>query len=292
MHETFAAYRPLLFSVAYRMLGSATEAEDVVQEAWLRLAGAEEGRIRDLRAYLVQVVTRLCLDQLKSARARRERYVGPWLPQPVLTGPGVGDDPLAAVERRDLLDLGALLLLERLSPQERAVLVLREALELSHAEIAETIGVSEAAARQHLTRARRRLAQEGRRGGTPDPQAHRKLVVALRVAFETGDVQPLIGLLRADVVLVSDTGGEARAPRRPIAGRDKVLRFALGVRGRGEPGLAVVETYVNGLPGLVFHVGGTPAYVMTCDVVDGVAARLLLVAAPGKLGYVAWQLAG
>ncbi len=288
----FAAYRPLLFSLAYRMLGSASDAEDVVQEAWLRLAGARDEEIRDLRAYLVRVVTRLCLDQLKSARVRRERYVGPWLPQPVLTGPGVADDPLAAVERRELLDLGALLLLERLSAQERAVLVLREAVGLSHAEIAETIGVSEAAARQHLARARRRLAQDGGRGGTPDPETHRKLVAALRAAFETGDVQPLIGLLRADVVLVSDAGGEARAPRRPIVGRDKVLRFALGARRRGEPGLAVIETYVNGVPGLVFHLGGMPAYVITCDVVDGMAARLLLVAAPGKLAYVARQLAG
>lgn len=285
----FLELRPLLFSVAYRMLGRATEAEDILQEAWLRYAHAGAG-VRDLRAWSVQVVTRLCLDELRSARAQREQYVGPWLPEPVLTGEPADGDPLATVERRDLLSLGALALLERLSPTERAVLVLREAVGLSHAEIARTVEITEEASRQLLSRARRHVVDSPARS-RPSREEHHRLVDLLSAFFETGNVEPLVALLREDVVLISDAGGEAKAPRRPIVGRDRVLRFALGVRTRTAPGTRAVPAEVNGEPAVVVYVDGTPAYVATLALdPDGRIAETLLVAAPNKLAFVRRQL--
>lgn len=176
--EDFEAFRPLLFGVAYRMLGSASDAEDAVQETWLRWHGATG--IEAPQAWLIRVVTNICLDQLRSARVRREEYVGPWLPEPVLTGESV-DDPLAAVQRRELLSLGALRVLERLSPRERAALVLHEGLGLSHAEVATALGATEAASRQLLARARRRLPADLRAPGgrRADPTEHRRLTEAM-----------------------------------------------------------------------------------------------------------------
>lgn len=287
--EAFAGLRPLLFSVAYRMLGRASDAEDILQEAWLRYARAGDSgvEVRDLRSWSIQVVTRLCLDELRSARAQREAYVGPWLPEPVLTGDVAAGDPLAEVERRDLLSVGALALLERLSPTERAVLVLREAVGMSHAEIAGTVEITEQASRKLLTRARRRIADSPARA-TPSRDQHRRLVDVLRAAFDTGDFDSLIALMREDVVLVSDTGGEVRAPRRRIVGRDKVLRFGAAVRTQVTPGTRAAAVDVNGEPALVYHVDGSPEYVTTFVVDEtGRIAELLLVAAPKKLGYAA-----
>lgn len=289
--NAFTQLRPLLFSVAYRMLGRANDAEDMVQEAWLRYARAVTSglEVYDLRSWSVQVVTRLCLDELRSARAQRERYVGPWLPEPVLSGEATDTDPLAAVERRDLLSLGALALLERLSPTERAVLVLREAVGLSHAEIARTVEITEVASRQLLARARRRVVDSPARA-IPSRDRHRQLVNVLRAAFDTGDFDPLVALMREDVVLVSDTGGEAKAPRRPIVGRDKVLRFSAGVRTKVTPGTRAVPAEVNGEPAVVLHVDGEVAYIATLVLgPDGRVAETLLVAAPDKLAFARQQ---
>jgi len=285
----FTALRPLLFSVAYRMLGSASDAEDVVQEAWLRYARSAAG-VRDVRAWLVRATTRLCLDELRSARVRRELYVGPWLPEPVLTGAEAGD-PLALVERRELLSLGALTLLERLSPAERAVLVLREAVGLSHAEIAAAAGLTEASSRQLLSRARRRLAGEHARAAPP-AGAPARLVAALRRAFDDGDLRALVDLLREDMVLVGDGGGEVLTARRPILGRERVLRFVHGVRGKAPPGLGAMVVEVNGEPALLIHEAGQPVHIGTVVVDgDGRAAQLLLVSAPRKLAYARRQAA-
>jgi RNA polymerase sigma-70 factor (ECF subfamily) len=287
----FTALRPLLFSAAYRLLGSASDAEDVLQEAWLRAERAERagGEIREPRAWLLRAVTNLCLDELRSARVRRERYVGPWLPEPVLTGEHVADDPLAAIERRELLSMGALLLLERLSPAERAVLVLREGLGLRHAEIARAVGLSEANSRTLLTRARRHLA------GAPQAQAaspdtHQRLLAALVTAFDGGRAEPLVSLLREDVVLLSDGGGEALAARRPILGRDRVVRFFLGVRTKEPPTSRIAIRDVNGEPGLVVFDGAVLRSVASL-VLDthGLVAEVLLVIAPGKLAYAGRQ---
>ena len=286
--SAFAPLRPLLFSVAYRLLGQASDAEDVVQEAWLRYA-AHAGGVRDPRAWLLRTVTRLSLDQLGSARARRERYVGPWLPEPVLTGAAVAEDPLELVERRELLSLGALAMLERLSAPERAVLVLREALELSHAEIAATIGVSEGGSRQLLARARRRIASAHARAA-PSAEAHGRLVGALLAAFRAGDVSALVALLREDVVALTDGGGEALAARRPVLGRDRVLRLFAGLLTKAPPELRAAAAGVNGTPGMVVHANDGPLQVLQLVLdADGRIAEILVVAAPSKLAFARRQ---
>jgi RNA polymerase sigma-70 factor (ECF subfamily) len=284
----FTALRPLLFSVAYRLLGQASDAEDTVQDAWLRYA-PRAGEVQDPRAWLIRTVTRLSLDELRSARSRRESYVGPWLPEPVLTGATVAEDPLALVERRELLSLGALAMLERLSPLERAVLVLREALDLSHAEIGEVVGVTEPSSRQLLARARRRIASSPARAA-PSADAHHRLVDALLAAFRAGDARKLVAVLREDVVAVTDGGGEALAARRPVLGRDRVLRLLAGLLGKAPNELRSVASGVNGTPGLVVHRGGDPIYVIQLVAgPDGRIAEFLVVVAPSKLAFAQRQ---
>lgn len=287
--EDFEAFRPLLYGVAYRMLGSAADAEDAVQETWLRWHAATD--VREPRAWLVRAVTNLCLDELRSARVRREQYVGPWLPEPVLTGDGI-DDPLAAVQRRDLLSLGALRMLQLLSPRERAALVLHEGLGLSHAEVGCALGATEAASRQLLARARRRLPADlqspgGRR---PDPGEHRRLVDAMVAAFDSGDLAPLLALMHEDMQLISDGGGQVRAALRPIVGAEKVLRFLAGLREREAARLEMSVVEVNGLPGLLVTEGGRPVLVTSQQLSGGRATELLLVVAPDKLARVRRQL--
>ncbi len=284
----FTALRPLLFSVAYRLLGRPADAEDVVQESWLRYAGAAE-RVHDPRPWLIQVVTRLSLDQLRSARARHEQLAGIWLPEPVLTGESVAEDPLETVERRDLLSLGALAMLQRLSPTERAALVLHEAIGLTHAEIGAVLGASEAGSRQLLARARRRVAADPARQSGPRPEMHRRLVASLRAAFDAGDAASLVGLLREDAVLLADTGGELPAPRRPIVGSAQILHF-LGLVVAERPPFTATEVEVNGEPGLLFHAGGEPHYLITSVVdVEGKARLVLDVGGPTKFTYARRQ---
>jgi RNA polymerase sigma factor (sigma-70 family) len=284
----FAALRPLLFSVAYRLLGQASDAEDAVQEAWLRYA-AHANDVRDPRAWLLRTVSRLSLDQLSSAHSRRECYIGPWLPEPVLTGAEMVEDPLELVERRELLSLGALAMLERLSAPERAVLVLREALDLSHAEIATAIGVNESASRQLLSRARRRIASSHARAA-PSAEAHRRLAEALMAAFRAGDLSSLVALLREDVVAVTDGGGEVLAARRLVLGRDRVVRLFAGLLAKAPPGLRVAIAGVNGAPGLVVDAGGDPIQVLQLVIDDGGrVAEILVVLAPSKLAFARRQ---
>ena len=286
--SVFTVLRPLLFSVAYRLLGRPADAEDVVQESWLRYAGAAE-KVHDPRPWLIQVVTRLSLDQLRSARARHEQLAGIWLPEPVLTGASVVEDPLETVERRDLLSLGALTMLQRLSPTERAALVLHEAIGLTHAEIGAVLGATEAGSRQLLARARRRVAADPARQPIPPPEMHRRLVASLRAAFDTGDAASLVGLLREDAVLLADTGGELPAPRRPIEGSAKILRFVALVAAV-QPPFAATEVEVNGEPGLLFHAGGEPYYLLTAVVdAEGKARLVLQVGGPTKFAYAKRQ---
>lgn len=284
----FTSVRPLLFSVSYRLLGRACDAEDVVQEAWLRFS-LHASEVEDPHSWLLQVVTRLSLDELRSARVRRERYVGPWLPEPVLTGDLVAEDPLETVERRELLSLAALAVLERLSGSERAVFVLREALDLSHAEIARLVGIAEPASRQLLVRARRRLAAAPALA-TPVAAAHQRLVDALIAAFRAGDVRSLVTLLREDCVAITDGGDEALAARRPVRGRDRVLRLFAGLLAKAPPELRVAPAGVNGTPGLVVHAAGEPVQVaqLVLDG-DGRIAELLFVLAPSKLAFARRQ---
>lgn len=286
--SVFTGLRPLLFSVAYRLLGRPADAEDVVQESWLRFAQAVEA-VRDPRPWLIRVVTRLCLDQLRSARARHEQLAGIWLPEPVLTGASVAEDPLETVERRDLLSLGALTMLQRLSPSERAALVLHEALGLTHAEIGAVLGATEAGSRQLLARARRRVAADPARQPSPSPETHRRLVSLLRAAFDSGDAASLVGLLREDAVLLADTGGELPAPSRPIEGSAEILRFLAQVAALSPP-FTGTEVEVNCEPGLLFHAGGEPHYLWTAVADAEGRVRLALdVGGPTKFAYAKRQ---
>jgi RNA polymerase sigma-70 factor, ECF subfamily len=227
--HAFEAHRPLLFSIAYRMLGRASEAEDVVQDAYLRYAAAAPEELRSLRAWLSTVVTRLCLDRLKSSQAKREQYVGPWLPEPVIH---VDREPslARAVEQRESTTLAFLLLLENLTPQERAVFVLREAFDYDYADIAEMLDLSPANCRQLFHRAKARLRERQHRPRFHASRAHhKKLVESFVVAMQSGDPSRLHELLASDVVFTADGGGKASAATRSVIGVDHVTKFVLGL---------------------------------------------------------------
>ncbi|GLY84704.1 RNA polymerase sigma-70 factor [Actinoallomurus iriomotensis] len=280
--EAFETYRGLLFSVAYRMLGSVADAEDIVQDAWLRWSGADRTGVEDPRAYLVRTVTNTAIDRLRTVRSRRESYVGPWLPEPVLTSPDVADD----VELADSVSLAMLVVLETLSPLERAVFVLREVFGFSHAEIADALDRSEASVRQVAVRARRHVT-ERRTRFTADRVEQRRVTEEFLSATLGGDIERLLSVLAPDVVLVPDGGGKRLAPRRPLTGAE-VARFLIGIGQRPYDGVApedmtVEITDVNGAPGVVIRGGDTVLSAMTAEIADGRVHTLHLVANPDKL---------
>ena len=288
--SAFDEHRPLLFSIAYRMLGSASDAEDVVQDAWLRYQGASD--VRSPRAFAATVVTRLCLDRLKSARASREEYVGPWLPEPMLT---TEEGPDVTLQRSESVTLAFLVLLEALSPEERAVFLLREVFDYQHQEIAEMLGLSEANCRQLFHRAKRRLARD--RPSVPDVSADR-LAVAARFgdAMKAGDAAAFTRLLAQDVGLWADGGGKVAASRRPLVGRAEVLNFLVGLHRvavtTGEyrhAALGVAE--VNGEPAMLVRVSGRLDSVYVMSVESGQIATIRVVRNPDKLRYIERQLA-
>jgi RNA polymerase sigma-70 factor (ECF subfamily) len=241
--EVFDGYRPLLFSIAYRMLGGVMDAEDVVQEAYLRWRGASEGEVRSPRAYLSAVVTRLCIDHLRSARVRREEYVGPWLPEPLPTGPGSDDAGPAGLD--ESLSMAFLVLLESLTPTERAVFLLREVFDYDYAEVSHIVGKSEANCRQIARRARESVAARRPRFEHSPEQQERLMRQFLR-ACTTGDMPALLELLADDVTLWSDGGGKARAALNPIHGPDRVARFFLGVLQKAPSALTIRPAMING----------------------------------------------
>jgi RNA polymerase sigma-70 factor (TIGR02957 family) len=276
--EAFVAHRNLLFTVAYEMLGSAADAEDVLQEVWLRWSGVEHHDVREPRAYLVRITTRLALNHLRSGARRREEYVGPWLPEPLLTTPDVADDVALA----DSVSTAMLLVLETLPPTERAVFVLREVFDVPYDEIAAAVDKSEAAVRQVAHRARAHV--QARRPRTAVTAAERDTVIErFRLATETGDLQVLMDVLAPDVVLMTDGGGKVQAALNPIHGRDKVLRFLTAV---APDALELVPVWLNGSPAIQFVVGGHRDGVGTMLVEDGVVTRLYLVRNPDKLASV------
>jgi RNA polymerase sigma-70 factor (ECF subfamily) len=256
---TFEAERRRLFAIAYRMLGSAAEAEDAVQEAWLRFAGADAGAIASPSAWLAAVVTRICLDQLKSARARRESYVGPWLPEPLPTDERDAVDP-------ESISVAFLLLLESLSPLERAVYLLHEVFEYRHGEVAAIVGRDEATCRQLLHRAREAIAARRPRF-RPTREAHQRLLGGFLQAIASGDVGGLRALLADDVRAHSDGGGKAHAARKVVEGADDVARLLVGLYKKAEPSLPLeVEVAdVNGWPSLIVRLQGRPFEVLTLD---------------------------
>lgn len=278
----FTAHRRLLFTVAYEMLGSAADAEDVLQEVWLRWADVPVEEVRDPRAYLVRVTARLSLNRMRTLERRREDYVGTWLPEPVLTAPDVAQD----VELADSVSTAMLLVLETLPPTERAVFVLREVFDVPYAEIAEAVGKSEPAVRQVASRARTHVAE--RRPRSSVSTAERDAVIErFRAATAGGDLQALMDVLAPDVVLKTDGGGKVKAALNPIFGRDKVLRFLTAV---APDALELEPVWLNGSPAIQFVVAGQRDGVGTMLVEDGVVTRLFLVRNPDKLGAVATEV--
>jgi RNA polymerase sigma factor (sigma-70 family) len=298
--DLFEAQRPLLFSIAYRMLGSASDAEDVVQDAWLRFRGVPDGEIRSPKALAATIVTRLCLDRLKSARASREEYIGPWLPEPVLTSGGEAPDVLA--QRSESVTLAFLLLLETLSPEERAVFLLKEVFEYDHGNIAETLGTTVANSRQLLHRAKAKLRGAvasdrvaAANAKTAATYASREIAERFAAAFYAGDAAGFAGLLAEDVTFVSDGGGKVTAARRPLAGRDSVVHLLVGIhRGARVLGLAgraaITPVEVNGEPAVAIRVDGQldSIYVLSPRG-DGIGS-VRVIRNPDKLAYIARQL--
>jgi RNA polymerase sigma-70 factor (ECF subfamily) len=276
--EAFVAHRNLLFTVAYEMLGSAADAEDVLQETWLRWVDVDFEEVQDPRAYLVRITTRQSLNRLRTMSRRKEAYVGPWLPEPLLTAPDVAQN----VELAESVSMALMTVLETLSPTERAVFVLREAFDLGYDEIAAAIGKSPAAVRQIAYRARRHV--DARRPREPVPASEARAVLeSFQRALDTGDLQGLLDVLAPDVVLVSDGGGLKQAALRPVAGADKVARYIIGGTGKTPNTITVGHTLVNGNPALALHLDGHLDGVMAIRLEDDRITGLYYVRNPEKL---------
>ncbi len=285
----FEDLRPRLFGLAYRLLGSAQDAEDAVQDAWLRWSGADHIAVASPGAWLTTALTRLCLTRLTSARARRETYVGPWLPEPILTtDPAVG--PAETAAQRESVSLALLVTLERLTPLERAVYVLREAFGHTHAEVAAILDVSEAHSRQLHTRARRHLAEAPAEPPEADPAAWGALVERFLAAAREGEIAELEALLAADVAAWSDGGGRVGAARRPVHGRAEVARFLAGVFARFTTGLVGRVAEVNGEPALLALRDGELTSVLAVERTGAQVTGLRFVLNPDKLAFLAGQL--
>jgi len=274
----FEAHRERLRAVAYRMTGQVADADDVVQEAWLRWSSAPRDDVRDVRAFLVTMTSRLALDRLRRVAARREAYVGPWLPEPMRTE----GDPATLVERAESVAFGLLVVLEALSPLERVVFVLRESFGYSHAEIAAMLERSDAAVRQVYRRAREHVRASERRF-TGDIDVARHAADRFLEAAATGELGPFLALLAPDVELVADGGGRVRAPLRPVTGVAAVGRFLAAVRDRAGATSEVRPATLNGAPGIVVTAFGLPAAALLFATADGAVTRIFLVGNPDKL---------
>ena len=276
----FEAVRPRLFGIAYRMLGSVAEADDVVQDAWLRWQGTDRSTVRDAGAFLATTTTRLAINALQSARVRRETYIGPWLPEPVDTAA----DPLLGAVRGEALEVGVLMLLEKLSPTERATYVLREAFDYSYREIATVLEIEEPNARQLAARARTRL--EGARRTSADADEHRRLLAAIVAAAQAGEVAALEAMLAADVVTYADGGGVVHAARKPIAGRERVARALIGLAQKFWEGATMVDIDANGRPSVLVRArDGEPIVIASITATTAGVEQIHFVANPAKLQF-------
>ncbi|MEU6666494.1 RNA polymerase sigma-70 factor [Streptomyces sp. NPDC046727] len=283
--EVFVAHRDLLFTVAYEMLGSAADAEDVLQETWLRWSGVDLGTVRERRAYLVRITTRQALTRLRTLARRKESYVGPWLPEPLLTSPDVAED----VELADSVSMAMLLVLETLTPTERAVFVLREVFDLGYDEIAEAVDKAPAAVRQIAHRARSHVAARRPRGSA-SPAETRAALDAFHRAVETGDLQRLLDILAPDVVFLGDGGGLAQAAPVPIVGAGRVASLAAGLTRFGAAGV-LEPAEVNGYPALILRLDGEIDTVVAMRIDDGRVTGLYAVRNPEKLSRVGRETA-
>jgi RNA polymerase sigma-70 factor (TIGR02957 family) len=278
--DPFVVHRRLLFTVAYELLGSAADAEDVLQESWLRWASVDPAGIREPRAYLVQIVTRQALNLLRTAARRREEYAGEWLPEPLLTSPDVADD----VELAENLSIAMLTVLETLGPAERAVFVLREVFDVPYDEIADALGKTPAAVRQIAHRAKDHVTARRPRVRVLRSE-HEEVVERLVAALNTADLQGLMDVLAPDVVSVADGGGKVRgAARRPIVGAERLARALVGGMTKVEGVFLATATWVNGQPGIRMELDGHLAAAVSLTVEDGRVTRVYSIANPDKLG--------
>ncbi|MFG1628651.1 RNA polymerase sigma-70 factor [Kribbella sp. NPDC049227] len=281
----FDEHRAVLVGAAYRVVGSVTDAEDVVQEAWLRWAAIDHGDIRDPRAYLIRITTRLALNRLREQKARREQYVGPWLPEPMSPELAAPDaDPAAVVELADSVSMAMLVVLETLSPLERATFVLREVFDLPYDEIADTLGRSETAVRQLAHRAREHV-QARRPRHHVDKARHSELTVRFMAAAGTGDFEQVVSLLAPDALLISDGGGKKKAALRPIRGAAKIVRWLFAVIAEN-PDFEIRMGTLNGETAAIAYDGDVPDTVAFFDMTDGLITELYLVRNPDKLTAV------
>lgn len=275
---SFVRHRNLLFTVAYEMLGSATDAEDVLQETWLQWSTVDLDGVRDPRAYLVRIATRKALDRMRTLSRRKESYVGPWLPEPLLTSSDVADD----LELADNVSMALLLVLESLSPVERAVFVLREVFDVPHDEIAAAVGKTAVATRQIARRARAHVAAR-RPHSTVTPAETRAALDAFRRAVETGDIQGLLNVVAPDVVLLTDGGGAVHAALNPISGAEPVVKFLRGTIRKLGPAMEVGGIQINGHPGLVVRLNGEVDTVIAARLDGDLISGLYAVRNPAKL---------
>jgi RNA polymerase sigma-70 factor, ECF subfamily len=277
--QVFETHRPGLARLAYRMLGSRADADDVLQEAYLRWSRDGRGAVESPRAYLASIVTRLCIDQRKAIELRKASYVGPWLPEPIV-------EPVGRLEAVESVSLAFLVVLESLTPVERAAYLLRRVFDYGYDEIGAILEKSEPACRQLVSRAEAHV-RAGRPRFDADPGEAERVTEAFLSACSTGDLDGLVKLLAEDAVLCSDGGGKAKAALIPIRGADRVARFFLGVMKKVPPGLELRRVLVNGQPGLMAIIPGQVLNVLTLDVVDGRIAACFLIANPDKLPQVA-----
>ena len=281
---TFDQYRSLLFSIAYRMLGSVADAEDMLQETFIRWQQSAEENVRSPRAFLVTIVSRLCINYLQSARAQREEYVGQWLPEPIVTDPG--SDPFGIIKVDESLSMAFLVLLERLTPIERAIFLLREVFEYEYAEVAAVLGQTEANCRQILRRARQHIGAMRPRFITSE-RKQSDLFDRFLNAVRTGEMEGLVDLLSKDVVLHSDGGGKAIAVPNIVHGADNVARGILGALRKIVPKTLVRQlALVNGEPGLVNYLNGKPHSVLTIDIADARIRAIYILTNPEKLSHL------
>jgi RNA polymerase sigma-70 factor (ECF subfamily) len=281
--EVFNEYRPLLFSIAYRMLGTVMDAEDAVQETYLRWQQAGRDDVRSPKSYLSTVVTRLCIDQLRSAKTQREQYIGPWLPEPLVAEETSDMDQNLALA--DSLSMAFLVMLEALTPTERAAFLLREVFEYPYDEVARIVDKSEANCRQMVRRAHQRVA-ERRHRFDPSKAEVQVFVDRFLRAARHGDMDGLIEMLEEDVTLWSDGGGKTNAALNPIYGADKVARFFIGVISKMPPNTISKAARVNGQPGLITYIDGQPYSVMVAEMDAGKVASMRIVVNPEKLRHV------
>lgn len=286
VEELYREYHALLFAIAYRMLGSASDAEDVVHDTFLRYTQTPDAEIRSPKAYLTTIATRLCLDQLKSARTRREQYVGIWLPEPILTAEA--DDSL---ERRESVSLAFLLLLERLTPYERAVFLLREVFDYGYDEIAEIVGKSATYCRQIFHQAKTHV-QEQRHRYTSTPETRQRLVREFLTAIERGDVEPLVHVLAEDMIWWADGGGKVYASPYPQEGRERIVRLLRGLARLAPsqyPDLRLAVAAINGAAGVLAWSGETLIAAFGFEVAGDRITKVYIVLSPDKLRYVQRQ---